>query len=79
MEINICTYFDQNYLTKFLACKSSIKNYEKNVKFFCLCLDNFSLDYLSNKNYSDLIIISIKEIENYFPELKIAKQNRELI
>lgn len=79
MEINICTYFDQNYLTKFLACKSSINNYEKNVKFYCLCLDNFTLDYLSKKNYSDLIIISIKEIENYFPELKIAKQNRELI
>lgn len=79
MEINICTYFDKNYLTKFLACRSSINNYEKNVKFYCLCLDKFSLDYLSNKNYSDLTIISINDIEKYFPELKIAKQNRELI
>lgn len=79
MNINICTYFDKNYLSKFLACKHSINKYEKNVNFYCLCLDNFSLDYLSNKNYSDLTIISLNEIESYFPELKIAKKNRELI
>lgn len=79
MNINICTYFDKNYLTKFLACKSSINNFEKNVKFYCLCLDDFSIDYLSNKNFSNLKIISLNEIETYFPELKIAKNNRDLI
>ena len=66
MKVNLCTYFDKNYLSKFLACRDSINKHEKNAYFFCLCLDDFTFDYLTKKNFKDLKPISLKQIEQYF-------------
>ena len=33
VKINLCTYFDKNYLVKFLTCRKSILEFEKNVNF----------------------------------------------
>ena len=35
-KINLCTYFDKNYLAKFLTCRNSVLRFEKNAEFYCL-------------------------------------------
>ena len=79
MNINFCSYFDRNYLTKFLACKESVTRFENNIVFYCLCLDTFTYEYLHNLKDKDLVLIKLDEIENEFLELKYAKQNRDLV
>jgi len=79
MKVNLCTYFDKNYLSKFLACRESIIEYEKNVTFYCLCLDDFSYDYLKKIKKKNIQIISLKEIEEKYLVLKYAKKNREKV
>lgn len=79
MTTNLCTYFDKNYLSKFLTCMDSVFENEKDVKFFCLCLDDYTFNYLETLKNDHLILISLKEIENCFLELKYAKKNREKV
>ena len=66
MNISLCTYFDKNYLSKFLACRESIIEKEKNVIFYCLCLDDFSYNYLKQSKRKDIQLISLKDIEEKF-------------
>ena len=47
MKLNLCTYFDKT-TCKFLTCRDSINNHKK-MLYFCLCLDDFTFDYLTNK------------------------------
>jgi len=79
MNISLCTYFDKNYLSKFLACRESIIEKEKNVIFYCLCLDDFSYNYLKQSKRKDIQLISLKDIEEKFLSLKYAKKNRQIV
>lgn len=79
MNINLCTYFDKNYLSKFLTCRESIIEHEKNVIFYCLCIDDFSYNYLKQFNKKDIQLISLKEIEEKYLSLKYAKKNRQTV
>lgn len=79
MNINLCTYFDKNYLSKFLACRESIIEYDQNVIFYCLCLDDFSYNYLKQIKKKDIRLISLKEIEEKYLSLKYAKKNRQIV
>ena len=49
MKINFTTYFDKNYLSKFLALKSSLDQFNIEYEFYILCLDDFVLDFLKKK------------------------------
>ena len=79
MNINLCTYFDKNYLSKFLACRESIIEHEKDVIFYCLCLDDFSYNYLKKIQKKNIRLISLKEIEEKYLSLKYAKKNRQIV
>ena len=79
VKINLCTYFDKNYLVKFLICRKSILEFEKNVNFYCLCLDSYVYEFLNKIKIDNIILIKLDEIENHFLELKYAKKNREKI
>ncbi len=79
MNVNLCTYFDKNYLSKFLTCRSSVRRYEENVTFYCLCLDDFSYNYIKDLNARDIVVISLNEVEAEYLELKYAKQNRDTV
>ena len=79
MRINLCTYFDKNYLSKFLTCMDSVINHDKDVMFYCLCLDDYTYNYLNNLNNKNLTLISLNEVEDCFLELKYAKKNREKV
>ena len=69
----------KNYLSKFLIVENQYNNHEKNAFYFCLCLDDFTFDYLTTKNFKDIKPISLKmKLRNHFLELKYAK-NREIV
>ena len=77
MKLNFAHILIKTTCSKFLTCRDSINNHEKDAFYFCLCLDDFTFDYLTTKNFEDIKPISLKEIEEYL-ELKYAK-NREIV
>ncbi len=79
MKINFATYFDKNYLSKFLNMKNSLEQFDNNYKFYVLCLDEFVYKFFKNNNFTNVEIISLDEIENQYKELKNIKNEREII
>ena len=77
--INFCTYFDKNYLSKFINLKSSLEKFNFKHTFYILCLDEFVVDFFKKNNFKDIIVITLKEIEDEYKELLVAKNNREII
>ena len=51
MIANITTYFDKNYLSRFLNLKSSIEQFDINHKFYVLCLDDYVYKFLKEKKF----------------------------
>ena len=78
-KINLCTYFDKNYLAKFLTCRNSVLRFEKNAEFYCLCLDTETYNYLNKVKLNNVHLVLLEELESYFLELKYAKKNREKV
>ena len=76
---NFCTLFNSNY--KFHACSlyDSLNANHTDFNLYCLCMDEISLQYIKKKKLSNLIAISITEVEIYFPQLLQAKKNRGLV
>ena len=79
MKTNLATYFDKNYLSKFLNLKSSFERFKIDHKFFVLCLDDFVYQFLKKKNFDNVEVISLIEVENKYKELKNVKKEREII
>ena len=77
--INFCTYFDKNYLSKFLNLKDSIDRFNFEHTFYILSLDSFVTDFFKKNKFQNIKIINLNELENYYVELKVAKKNRDLI
>lgn len=68
--MNICTYFDKNYINKAKVCINTIKKY-KDINLFVLCFDKESEKIVQNEN-----VINLTDIENYYPDLLKVKNNR---
>ena len=79
MKINFCSYFDKNYLSKFLNLKSSLDRFNFEYTFYVLALDNYVVEFFKENNFDNLKIIQLDEIENNYKLLKIAKKNRDTI
>jgi len=79
MKINFCSYFDKNYLSKFLNLKSSLDRFNFEYTFYILALDNYVVEFFKENNFNNLKIITLDEIENNYKMLKIAKKNRDVI
>jgi hypothetical protein len=79
MSKNFCTYFDKNYLSKFLVLKDSIDKFNSQYNFFILALDDFILDFFKKKKIKNIQLISLKDLEQEYKDLIIAKNNRDLI
>ena len=76
---NFCTYFDKNYLIRGVTLFRSLSNFINDFRFFIICLDNFSYNLITKLNISNLIPISLIDIERNDVKLLEAKQNRSLI
>jgi hypothetical protein len=77
--INYCTYFDRNYLSKFLTLKTSLDQYKNDYTFFILSLDNFVSDFFKKNNFKNVQLINLIDLEVEFADLLQAKKNRNLI
>jgi hypothetical protein len=77
--INFCTYFDRNYLSKFLTLKASLDQYKEDYTFFILSLDNFVSDFFKKNNFKNVQLIDLIDLEVEFAGLLQAKKNRNLI
>jgi hypothetical protein len=77
--LNFCSYFDKNYLNKFLVLRDSLVNVNCRHNFYVLTLDNFTYKYLRKKNFSNVTVCSLKHLEKRYPDLKRIKYNRRLI
>ena len=77
--MNFCTYFDKNYIIKFLALNNSIKKFNFNYKFYILALDDYVESFFKKNSFENIIIIKLRSLEDKYPELLAAKKNRNLI
>ena len=50
MKINFCSYFDKNYLSKFLNLKSSLDRFNFEYTFYVLALDNYVVEFFKENN-----------------------------
>lgn len=77
--MNFCTYFDINYLLRFLSLYSSIKKFNYDFTFYVLALDK-DVEYFFEKSlFKNVVVISLADVEQLFPDLLKAKTNRNLI
>jgi hypothetical protein len=74
-----CTYFDQNYLSKFLTLKASLDQHKSEYTFFILSLDNFVSDFFQKNNFKNVQLINLMDLEVEYADLLVAKKNRNLI
>jgi hypothetical protein len=63
MSLNFCTYFDKNYLSKFLVLKDSIDKFNNQYNFFVLALDDFVIDFFGKNKIKNIQLISLKIIQ----------------
>lgn len=74
-----CTYFDQRYLSRFLALYSSLKQHSREFSLWALCFDDLSYSYLEKLNLLGVRLISHEEFSRGDEKLKNARQNRSLV
>jgi hypothetical protein len=77
--INFCSYFDKNYLSRFLVLKDSIDAFKLEYNYFVLALDNFVEDFFQKQKIKNIQVINLKDLEQEYKDLIIAKNNRDLI
>jgi hypothetical protein len=77
--IYFCTYFDKNYISKFLTLKASLDQYTSEYTFYILSLDDFVYDFFKKNNFKNVQLINLTDLEMAYPDLLAAKKNRSLI
>ena len=77
--LNFCSYFDKNYLSKFLVLRESLIKLSCRHNFYVLALDDFTYQFLNKNNFNNIIICHVKELEKKYHELKRIKSTRNLI
>lgn len=76
MKYNFCTLFDSNYLVRGLTLYRSLMKHIDSFVLYVVCLDRLTEDILRRLNMSDIIPISLCDIELSNPALLKAKSNR---
>lgn len=74
MKINFCTLFDSNYMTRGMAMYETLLKYNKDFHLYVFAFDDKSCQFLKNRNYDHITVISLSEFEN--DSLLKAKQDR---
>mgnify|MGYP000970525500 FL=1 len=77
--IYFCTYFDENYLSRFLALNKSLSSFNFSYTFYILALDKKVLKFFRKNKFKKIVIINHVDLENEFKELVEAKKNRSKI
>jgi hypothetical protein len=74
-----CTYFDQRYLARGVALHQSLRQHCPISRLWILCLDEMCFRVLRELALEAVSLIRLEQVEDHFPELTTAKQNRSLI
>lgn len=74
--INLCTYFDTNYLIKGLLCYETLMKYTNNFTLYVLALDEKVYEIMKNKK--NVCVIKLIEIEKFCAQLLEIKSLRKL-
>jgi hypothetical protein len=74
-----CTHFDSNYLGHAKNLLYSLENCEIDFRLFMFCFDQVSYNKIYELNNQNVLPIFHKELESFYPALKIAKQNRNFV
>lgn len=77
--IDICTYFDVNYLSRGLALYRSMRRWQPDATLWVLCLDEATFEVLQALDLSSLGLVRLRDVENRYPELLSVKSERRLI
>ncbi len=77
MKYNYCTLFDKGFLNRFIALHDSFEKYHKDdYRHYVLCLDNETLDILTEMNLPHVIPVRRSDFES--SELLEVKKTRSL-
>ena len=74
-----CTYFDKSYLVRGLSLISSMNRHEKNYTLFVVCLDELTRVILGKLELTNVVLLSLHEIEERDVPLSVARRNRSLV
>lgn len=78
-ELNFCTSLGMNCVPKFVALYWSLLRHSNlPFTFWVLCDGDAVYEYLSNLGMSNLRLINIKDLEDYYPELFNVKNERDI-
>lgn len=77
---HFCSLFNSVYQFHARLLYESICEHENvnNLQFYFFCFDRDSVDYFKNLQLKNVNIISLEELEIYFPELKKVKPERSI-
>lgn len=74
---SFCTLFDSNYLSRGLTLLDSLQqNCKTDYKLFILATDNLCYDYLTSKDFDNVVVTSIDELSVAYPILEKLKSER---
>ena len=74
-----CTLFDRNYVSRGLALHSSLMRNGGDFRLYVLCLDDPTLDALSELALPRVEVISAAVLEAWDPELLASRANRNAV
>ena len=78
MKINFCTFFDKENISRFIALKESLDQFNLDYRFYVLCLDDYTVDFFKNNFFKNLKIITFKEVKKKFPILNVLKNDKDI-
>ena len=66
-------------MSRGLALYQSMALHIVDFKLFVLALDKEVVKYFEQSNHPEIEVLELKDVEHYFPELIVAKENRSLV
>lgn len=74
--LNFCTLYYANYSAKGVALYRSLEKVCKEFSMYVIAMDDACLHLLQEMSFAHATVISIDELENFYPALKQIKGNR---
>lgn len=80
MTYHFATLFDQNYLSRGLCLIESLDRVlDNNYLLYILALDEHVERYFIESNKKHIILLNLVQLEEFYPELLVAKNNRSKV